>query len=730
MSGKFNPIKLSASGVILFCLRNLVLVGLMVNAYLHFREELNLAFLVVSYALAVLLAVWMERAKLRFLPALLATAGLVVALRLAFFLFFSVAAPLDRGIEADFVFLNFDRDFFPSLVPCTIAWLFNFLALRYPRFVHAEAGMNSVLLALVFVTESNFNVTIYHPTFFAVFLALFVFAEIAVLIIGWSRLKKSASGDGEPAYPKKRRIVLSYVWVILPLLLLLVFYFVLMNLYNDASAKSRGGLMESTLLRFDFSKYIKLESEIKLSDDLVMIFRKNGPSQRLLLRRFVLSKYDSAGGFYQSDAPGTEDTPMTVPDSSTTLGDPGYKRREAVTQDYFFVNLDPTSLIAMNYPVTIVPLRNWDASSFLRIYRVISKVSQVELHEETADVEPPEMPGDFRKFYTDYGNDNKIRELAEEVTLGIDSYYGKVLAIESFLLDNYLYSLKPGLASKEDDGNQLHRFLFTSKKGYCSYFAFAMALMARSIGIPARVSVGFFANPDWEVLNFYEIRANQAHAWVEVWFGDLGWIEFDPTSNNIAPGEDISFMLDFELSDKLKDLISEILENEGSLTEEESEKQTDGFDPRFFSDVFIIVSSWLARWWFAVLPALYLAVIAGLKCTSYLLYLVPGNPRRRAKRLYAHALIRLYGLGTKRKPNESPMEFASRVNAESDGALGPMIRLTEGYLEAAFAETYGEENLALLVASNRELATAISRRYNPFVRVLGFLNPAIPMRRM
>jgi hypothetical protein len=728
MSGNSNRQEISVTGIVIFCLRNLVLAGLLVNAYLHFREELNLVFVIVSFALAVLIAVWMERVKLRFIPALAIVVAGVVVLRFVFFLFFRIVMPLDSGIETDFLFLNFDKDFFPSLVPCMLAWLFNFFALRNKRFVPIEAALNALILALVFVTESNFNITIYHPTFFGIFLTLFVFAQIAVLVLAWTRKKKSETNSAMHTHDK-RAALLSYVWIIVPLLFLLVFYFVLMNMYNNASAKSRGGLMESTLLRFDFSKYVKLESEIKLSDDLVMIFRKNGPAQRLLLRRFVLSKYDSAGGFYQSDAPGAEDIPMTVPDSTTDLPDPGFSDRQNVTQDYFFVNLDPTSLIAMNYPVNIMPLRNWDASSFLRIYRVVSKVSQFHLNAETADTKPPRMDQAFEKFYTDYGNDKKIKVLAEEVTVGMDSYFSKVLAIENYLIDNYLYSLKPGLATGEDDGNQLHRFLFTSKKGYCSYFAFAMALMCRSLGIPARVAVGFFANPEWEVLNFYEIRANQAHAWVEVYFGDLGWIEFDPTSNTVAPGEDISFMLNFELSDKLKNLISEILENESQLTEEENLRTTDGFDPRRFSEVFFIISSWLATWWFIVIPAFYLLIIAALKRTNYLLHIVPGNPRRRAKHLYMHTLTKLYGISVRRNPGESLLEFARRIDAESPNALSPIVPLAEGYLEAVFAERFEADNFTRVRVTYREFARAFARKYNPLVRALGFLNPVIPLRR-
>jgi transglutaminase-like putative cysteine protease len=711
------------ASILLFALRNLVLISLLVNAFFHFKEELNLAFVIVSYILAVVSAVLLERTKLRLLPAFIIVGVSAVALRFLFFGFFKLFIPLDRGIDADFLYFYFDKDFFPSLVPCAIAWVFNFLALRYRWFIYPEAGANSLLLALVFATEANFNITIYHPTFFGIYLTLFILAEVAVLILGWSMKKKEEAGIDTREHPKKKRFLLSYLWVIIPLVLLLVFYLVLMNLYNNASSKSRGGLMESTLLRFDFSKYIKLESEIKLSDDLVMIFRKNGYAQRLLLRRFVLSKYDTAGGFYQSTAPGTDDIPVTVPDTGTSLPDPGFRDREDVTQDYFFVNLDPTSLIAMNYPVKIVPLKNWDESSFLRIYRVVSRVSQYQLYEEYINVKPPQMDAASLKFYTEYGNDKKIKELAEEVTTDETSYFGKVIAVQNYLRDNYLYSLKPGLATETDDGNQLHRFLFTSKKGYCSYFAFGMALMLRSLGIPARVAVGFFANPDWQVMNFYEIRANQAHAWVEVNFGNLGWIEFDPTSQNLAPGEDISFMLNFELSDKLKQLISEILKNQDKLAEEEITRDSLNTDAFRFSNIIIVISSWLASYWYLVLPCLYLIFIAGMKLSNLIVFALAGNPRKKTKRIFNHAVTKLHGVGIMRQPGESLLEFAGRTTGEGMLASGEFVALTDIYLKAVFAESFTKADFPHAIAAYAGFIRAFGKRYNVLLRIGGFLNP-------
>ena len=159
-------------------------------------------------------------------------------------------------------------------------------------------------------------------------------------------------------------------------------------------------------------------------------------------------------------------------------------------------------------------------------------------------------------YYTKWEGDARVKALAEELTAGLSNYWEKAQSVYLYLkYGDYRYSLKPGTAV---DGDQLGQFLFGNKKGYCSYFAFAYAALLRSLAIPARVVVGFFVNPDEERLGFYPVRANMAHAWVEVFFPQYGWIEFDPTTEQLAEGE--NFSLSDGLPPEFESLIKEILE--------------------------------------------------------------------------------------------------------------------------------------------------------------------------
>ena len=162
----------------LFLLRNLVLYFLLVNSFLQLRDQLDLAFQSASFLLAVLAGLSMEKARLRFLPSLALAALLPVALRALFFLVFRMQRAIASGPATDFLFFFFDKDFFPALAAYAVAWLFTFLSLRYRVFILAEAGLNSLLLVLVFWTQAGYHLTLYpHPSLLAWMLALFVIAE-------------------------------------------------------------------------------------------------------------------------------------------------------------------------------------------------------------------------------------------------------------------------------------------------------------------------------------------------------------------------------------------------------------------------------------------------------------------------------------------------------------------------------------------------------------------------
>lgn len=122
--------------------------------------------------------------------------------------------------------------------------------------------------------------------------------------------------------------------------------------------------------------------------------------------------------------------------------------------------------------------------------------------------------------------DVRIPALAKMITSRARNPYDKARAVESYLRNNYGYTLD---LSGTPPVDPLAYFLFEKRAGHCEYFAAAMTVMMRAVGVPARYINGFLPGEYNDVGGDYIIRASDAHSWVEVFFPGYGWITFDPT---------------------------------------------------------------------------------------------------------------------------------------------------------------------------------------------------------
>jgi len=125
------------------------------------------------------------------------------------------------------------------------------------------------------------------------------------------------------------------------------------------------------------------------------------------------------------------------------------------------------------------------------------------------------------------GGDRRVAELARGVTSAAHSPYEKSRALELHLRAAYRYSLEIGAPSAGTD--PLAGFLFETRRGHCEYFAAAMAVMLRHLGIPSRLVNGFRAGVYNALSDHWTVRQSDAHSWVEAYLSPYGWVEFDPT---------------------------------------------------------------------------------------------------------------------------------------------------------------------------------------------------------
>jgi len=148
-----------------------------------------------------------------------------------------------------------------------------------------------------------------------------------------------------------------------------------------------------------------------------------------------------------------------------------------------------------------------------------------------------------------------IRNKALEVTASAGTPYEKAAAVEQFLRS---YGINLDIAAAPPKRDSVEYFLFDVKEGYFDYHASAMVVMLRSLGIPARMAVGYVirANDRVPQTNVYLVRELNAFAWPEVYFPGLGWVEFNPTPSEppvIRSGIDGNFAPGFDPTEQFLD---------------------------------------------------------------------------------------------------------------------------------------------------------------------------------
>ncbi len=122
----------------------------------------------------------------------------------------------------------------------------------------------------------------------------------------------------------------------------------------------------------------------------------------------------------------------------------------------------------------------------------------------------------------------RIRQLANQIAGRLPTQYDKVMAITSWLRTNITY--EEAIDTPPQGIDPIVWFLFDYKKGFCNYYATAEVLMLRSLGIPARLAVGYAQGIYDIATDTFTVRRQDSHAWPEVYFDGLGWIEFEPTA--------------------------------------------------------------------------------------------------------------------------------------------------------------------------------------------------------
>ncbi len=265
--------------------------------------------------------------------------------------------------------------------------------------------------------------------------------------------------------------------------------------------------------------------------------------------------------------------------------------------------------------------------------------------------------------------------LAESIVRDAPTDYDRAARLERFLLTSYPYKLDVEPLPPGRDA--VDYFLFEQQAGYCASFATAMAVMARQVGLPARVAAGYLPGYIDPMTGAHVVRAGDAHAWVEINFQKHGWVAFDPTPRadaamGFTSGRNwLYFGLEDFTGVTFASLLSPLA---GSL-----------------SSSLLVTSVWI----WTGLPIVALAVILlvfrfgrrklRIRHTPPGYSLLDGESRKAVLNIYGKMVKMLVKKGLPpREPYQPPYEYAAKIYQQIPGIREIVERLTRVASSAAY----------------------------------------------
>jgi transglutaminase-like putative cysteine protease len=322
--------------------------------------------------------------------------------------------------------------------------------------------------------------------------------------------------------------------------------------------------------------------------------------------------------------------------------------------------------------------------------------------------------GDAPDLYTSPGPvpiSPEVQDLLDSWTAGARTPFARLVALQDALrLYTYSVDVQPSAST-----DLLTAFLTETGEGYCQQFAAAFALLARHMGYPARVSIGFLpGDTDLAEPNRFRVKGTDAHAWPEVLFEDYGWVRFEPTpGNGAAPPLYTREFEPFTAQNPLSDIggIRPGAGNPGGIAGNQ-EVPTGGRDRGGPAPVPTARAGERAAWEEAfsrVLTALLLGVLVAIASIPLLKslrtsirYRTASHPAAVAAAAFSHFEREAADLATGRARSESATGFARRLGAAHRAPKGPALELASIYERAEYARDGIDDATA---AEARRLAT-------------------------
>jgi transglutaminase-like putative cysteine protease len=709
---------------------------------IHRYFEISLYLLVGTSLLAVVSTGKLDWASTLVPPALLVYKGIrywrgrgpelssraATWLVLAYFLFF----PVDLWI--------FSRNLAegapnPALYAGMLAAMHLLLFATLVRLLSARTNRDYIFLAVLAFTAMLSSAILTVDTTFLVSLAIFLVLAVSTFVA--LEIRRSAEGavtppleSGSPAAERLQRALgVTSALVAVSALVIGGFLFFLIPRFT-AGYLSALSPQPSLMTGFTDNVLLGEIGQIKKSSAVVMRIRVTGDPGRaeaVRWRGIVLTNFDgrrwstpeqerllippSGDGYYRLDA-GPLARPDFAPFAYTVLMEP-------MATDAIFVAARPAAVRGPFGPQSDRPGRAAQAGylledrtgSIFNPYHNAGKMRYEAVSE--LPVFPPaklrasgsDYPEEIRRAYLQLPPlDPRIPQLAGQLTKTAATPYDKAMRLEFYFRTKFGYSLD---MVKPVGDDPLAYFLFVRRAGHCEYFAAAMTVMLRSLGIPARYVNGFLPGEYNDVAGDFIVRASDAHSWVEAYFPGYGWIAFDPTPPGAANSRgwfaQIEHYWDWFQFTWSEWVINYDFHHQVTLWENVQHSTSDWSHSaqRYYRAKKLRILALLRRWeqQLSSSPlALYGALIVLLAMLLYvrgrqmggylsarwtLRFRHEGNfPPALAALEYRQMLRLLERRGWQKPPGQTALEFAGAI--PSPEIAGPVAQLTELYQAARF----------------------------------------------
>lgn len=353
-------------------------------------------------------------------------------------------------------------------------------------------------------------------------------------VAGDAGKKHDPSSDGHAVLPVRRLPTAAVALIVFIIALAVPLFFMLPRVGGAGLGANTGGAGTTT----GFGDTVRLGGSGLIQENNAIAMRVKFENvlelqSELYFRGAILDSFDNRSW---SRSKNTPPNLIIKGERDFVAVEPLSERRNFTKQTFIVEPMDIPMIFGVPRIMVLqsgFPFLQRDAYGSIRHKNGFERVTYTVYSDRSTPAESA-LRADKIPYTTDVQNyrdlpdvyDRRIAELAMRLTEKIDNRYDKARAVEEHLRNSFGYTLQ----QKAGGDEPLADFLFNVREGHCEYFATAMAVMLRTLGIATRVVNGFHGGEYNDTADVLVVRQRNAHAWVEVYFpGEDAWITFDPT---------------------------------------------------------------------------------------------------------------------------------------------------------------------------------------------------------